>query len=117
MEKAKTENRLMLERMGMTDGEVLSPRETNKQHPSIKRKMGGVDGSRRMLERDGEVGKRRQVVEAPPQLFQKDQNQSVKVWEVSERLIWRMGGAMTAGVGTVLEEKLARLQQTSGNTE
>ena len=66
------------------------------------------------MERDGEVWKRRQVVEAPPQLFQKDQNQSVKVWEVSERLIWRMGGAMTAGVGTVLEEKLARLQQTSG---
>ena len=31
----------MLERMGTTDGEVLSPRETNKQHPSIKRKIDG----------------------------------------------------------------------------
>ena len=101
----------------MTDGEVRSQRGTNsKQHLSSKKKMAGVVGSRKTQEKVGAVGRRREATEALLQLSQKGQSlKREKAWEASERLIWRMDGAMTAGEGTALEERLVHLQQISGN--
>ena len=103
----------------MTDGEVRSQQGTNnsrQQLPSIKKKMGGVVGSKRMQEKVGEVGTRKKVAEALLlQLFQRDQSlKREKVWEVSARQIWRMDGATIAGEDTALEERLVHLQQTLG---